>query len=159
MLPDGMAADLLDPRALEPFRRALPEARTLARLVHGACSCDLVVARHPVSREDEAWLRQRYRASGLSRPEMIRALESHRRAQANPVRPRGHWPAALAGFVVEHARNAGPTLYLLQFAPDGSPPGGPLGDPTTLRVRDVRAGPEDWLGEGRLIRVEPAPPG
>jgi hypothetical protein len=67
MLPKGLAADLLDPAEQRALKQLHPDAQTVGRLVHGACSCDLVVQRHPVSREDETWLRRRYRDQGLPR--------------------------------------------------------------------------------------------
>jgi len=158
MLPPGLTADLLPLPDQRAFRRLAPDAQTAARLIHGACSCDLVVERRPVSREDEAALRQRYRSQGLNREATIRALENHRRALEERVRPEGHWPKALAEFVVEHARNAGPTLYLLRFSPDGA-----LGalDPATpsaaIDVGTVRAAPGSWLREDVPTMVSPAP--
>jgi hypothetical protein len=155
MLPGGLAADLFDPPTLRRLRPLLPNAETVAGLVHGACSCDLVVERQPVSREDEAWLRRRYRAAGLSRTETIRALDAHRRASEKPPRPAGHWPVALAAFVAEHARNAGPTVYLLHFAHDGAAPALPAVHPVTRSVREVVEEPGEWLHEGVPVRVTP----
>ena len=119
MLPAGLTADLLDPAEQRTLKRLLPEAQTGARLMHGACSCDLVVQRHPVGRQDEAWLRRRYRAQGLDRNAVLAALERHRRVGEGRARPEGHWPQAVAEFVVEHARNAGPTLFFLRFSHEG----------------------------------------
>jgi hypothetical protein len=158
MLPAGLTADLLPLPDQRAFRRLAPDAQTAARLIHGACSCDLVVQRRPVTREDEAVLRQRYRAQGLSRDATIRALENHRRALEERARPEGHWPRALAEFVVEHARNAGPTVYLLRFSHDGE-----LGalDPATpsaiIDIATVRAAPGGWLRENLPTTVSPAP--
>ncbi len=153
MLPAGLAADLLGPGEQRLFRRWMPEVQTVARLVHGACSCDLVVDRHPSAREDEAWLRRRYRALGLARDQMIRALDAHRRAGERPRRPAGHWPLAVAHFVAEHARNAGPTLYYLHFAHDGALRALPAGEPVVVRPSQVIAEPGTWLREGQLVRV------
>lgn len=153
MLPSGLAADLLGAAEQQLFRRIMPEAQTVARLIHGACSCDLVVDRHPSAREDEAWLRRRYRELGLTRDRMIRALEAHRRAGERPRRPPGHWPQAVARFVAEHARNAGPTLYYLHFAHDGTLQALPAGEPVALNPAQVVAEPGAWLPEGRLVRV------
>src|SRR5262245_6663730 len=86
MLPKGLAADLLDPAEQRTLKQLHPDAQTVARLVHGACSCDLVVQRHPVSREDEAWLRRRYREQGLPRTAVLPALERHRRADRKSTR-------------------------------------------------------------------------
>jgi hypothetical protein len=153
MLPAGLGADLLGAAELRLFRRIMPEAHTVARLVHGACSCDLVVDRQSDAREDEAWLRRRYRALGLTRDQMIRALEAHRRAGERPRRPPGHWPQAVARFVAEHARNAGPTLYYLHFAHDGTLRALPPGEPVGVSPVQVVAEPATWLPEGRLVRV------
>ncbi len=155
MLPAGLAADLLGSGEQRLVRQLMPQAQTVARLVHGACSCDLVVDRHPVAREDEAWLRRRYRALGLTREQMIRALEAHRRASERPPRPAGHWPQAVARFVVEHARNAGPTLYYLHFAHDGVLTALPAGEPLALTPAQVLAGPGTWLPEGKVVLVTP----
>ena len=152
MLPSGLAADLLGPAEHRAFRRAHPEAQTVARLVRGACSCDLMVERQPVARQDEAWLRRRYRAQGLPREAVIQALDIHRRAGGRR-HPSGYWPRVVAEFVAEHARNAGPTLYYLYFSPDGSL--GPLPDAASLRLSpgEVRRHPAEWLQEGRLLLV------
>ena len=56
-------------------------------------------------------------------------------------------------FVAEHARNAGPTLYLLQFGepdPDRSSGTAPA---LTRRVADVRALRDGWLEEDRAVLV------
>jgi hypothetical protein len=158
MLPAGLSADLLPMPEQRAFRHLMPDAQTAARLVHGACSCDLVTQRHAVSRKDEAALRVRYRAQGLSRDGIIRALENHRRALEERARPEGHWPKALAEFVVEHARNAGPTLYLLRFSHEGLlgdlPDSGSI---VRLSAADVRGQPGTWLQENKPTLVEPMP--
>jgi hypothetical protein len=157
MLPAGLAADPLGSAETRLFQAVWPETQTVARLVHGACSCDLVVQRHPVSLQDEAWLRRRYREQGIPRDQVIRALEGHRRAAGATHRPRpeGHWPRALAAFVVEHARNAGPTGYLLHFAHDGRLSRLPESTPAVRTAAAVRADPGGWLPEGHLIVVDP----
>jgi hypothetical protein len=154
MLPPGLSAALVDPEERQALRRADPDAQIGARLMHGACSCDLLVERRPVSREDESWLRRRYREQGLSRGEIIAALERHRRAQEERTRAPGHWPRAVAAFVAEHARNAGATLYYLRFSHDGKL--GPLeGAPVRLTAQAVRDAPGQWLEERRLTMVDP----
>ena len=153
MLVPGLSAELLDAGESRELLGYHPDGQTAARLIHGACSCDLVRYRQPVSREDEAHLRSRYRELGLSRDDMIRSLENHRRAQDRRQRPQGYWPKAVAAFVVEHARNAGPTLYYLHFSHQGrldiSPPAEPAGVP----VSAVGENPGGWLPEERLVMV------
>ena len=154
MLAPGLAADLLDSAEQRSLKQLLPDAQIGARLLHGACSCDLVVQRHPVNREDEAWLRRRYREQGLSRELVLAGLERHRRA-AGRSQPEGHWPRALAGFVVEHARNAGPTLYLLRFSHDGRLGQLPPGGAARRSAQQVREAPGNWLEEGQPVLVVP----
>ncbi len=156
MLPAGITGDL----AMAPEHRSLkerhPDSQTVARLLHGGCSCDLILPRIPVPREDEAPLRTRYRALGLSRDVMIGALDRHRVALSLRPQPPGHWPSAFAGFVAEHARNAGPSLYCLHFSHDGQPPIVPHAFPVrTLTARQVREASEGWLTEERLAMVIP----
>ncbi|MGH7703702.1 MAG: hypothetical protein ACREMO_11445 [Gemmatimonadales bacterium] len=155
MLPAGMAADLLSPEDQRALTRRSREARTAARLVHGACSCDLVARRHRVTREDEASLRRRYREQGLGRQPIIRALEFHRLALERPPQPEGHWPRVTAEFVVEHARNAGPTLYYLGFSATAALGPVPEEPPLELTAGDVGRGAGAWLPEGRLVLVRP----
>jgi hypothetical protein len=155
MLAPGLAAELLERPEAQLLRDRHPDAQTVARLVHGACSCDLVRYRQPVSREDEAHLRTRYRALGLSRDDIIRALDNHRRALDRRQRAEGHWPQAVAAFAIEHARNAGPTLYYLGFSHDGRlriPPDS--GPPVTIPVSAVHQDPQGWLPETRLTMVQ-----
>jgi hypothetical protein len=146
MLPVGLSADLLPPTEQPVLRPFLPDVQTVARVLHGGCSCDLVTQRHPVAREDEASLRVRYRALGYSRERIIHALDLHRRALGRRVQPPGHWPRAIAGFVAEHARNAGPTLYYLHFSHDGLL-GVAGGTVRQVRTAEVRAAPGAWLPE------------
>ena len=155
MLPKGLAADLLDPGEQRALKQVHPDAQTVARLVHGACSCDLVVQRHPVSQEDEAWLRRRYREQGLPRTAVLAALERHRRATAERSQPAGFWPRQVADFVVEHARNAGPTLYYLHFSHDGTLGVLPAGEPPAQSANEVRMNPAGWLQEERRVLVLP----
>ncbi|MGE0352533.1 MAG: hypothetical protein AB7I33_15080 [Gemmatimonadales bacterium] len=155
MLPVGLAADLEPPASLRTARRIVPDAQTVVRIIHGACSCDLVVQRHPVSREDEAHLRRRYRRLGLSREQTIAALENHRRAVEGRPRPPDHWPVAFAGFVAEHARNAGPTLYLLRFDPEGRFELPQETAAAEIPAAAVRANPGRWLPEDRPVLVRP----
>lgn len=153
MLPAGFTADLAGAAEQAALRALHPAARTGVRLLLGACSCDLVLARSG-SRGDERELRRRYFAAGLSRTEVIAALESHRRGGGpfdSPVAAR----AALAGFVAEHARNAGPTLYLLRFGRDPldrRPPKEPL---VRLRPDELAGAADGWLAEERPVLVGP----
>jgi hypothetical protein len=98
------------------------------------------------AREDERHLRERYRSLGASRDRVIAALERHRHGASQ--RPRtGTWPGALARFVAEHARNAGPTLYHLHFSPEAAHLAS-LGEVRALPLTEVLAAPEGWLVEG-----------
>ena len=146
MLPAWLTADLLPPTEQAVLRRHHPDAQTVARILHGGCSCDLVCQRHPVAAEDEARLRTRYRGMGYSRDRVIRALETHRRALERRPQPAGHWPRVFSNFVAEHARNAGPTLYYLHFSHDGLLQAA-LGALATVRTAEVRAAPGAWLAE------------
>ena len=150
MLPPGIATDALPAVELVRLRAMLPAAQTAAYLRVGPCSCDLVRSRHLDARDDERHLRHRYSRIGLPRERIIRELERHRR-NATPAEPQGGWRAALAGFVAEHARNAGPTLYRLDFQPGGRDPGD--GQPLTRTVAEVRVDPDGWLQEGHPVVV------
>lgn len=150
MLAPGIAADALPAAELARLRAFLPAALTAAHLRVGPCSCDLVRPRQPDTREDEYHLRRRYSALRLPRERIIRELERHRRG-ALPIEPRGGWRAALADFVAEHARNAGPTLYHLGFLPGGRDE--MEVPPLTRTVAEARADPDGWLKEGRPVLV------
>ena len=152
MLPPGITADSLPSAELAGLRDLLPSAQTVAQLRVGACSCDLVRPRRPDPREDERHLRMRYKALGLARDRIIRELERHRRVPAGVQEPEGGWRAALAAFVAEHARNAGPTLYRLTFQP-GPDYRAAESDPLRRTVAEVRARPEHWLEEGRSTLI------
>jgi hypothetical protein len=152
MLPAGITAHLAPAGQRDALQRLLPDARTVAHLLVGACSCDLIVARHPDSQEDERHLRVGYRQMNLPRDRVIHALERHRRPR--PRQPKIGWQAALVGFVAEHARNAGPTLYHLTFQPE--PTGGPSPDdrpPITRSVTYVRGKPKGWIENGEAVLV------
>src|SRR3954447_5721371 len=110
MLPHGVTADLADFMDHQALKSLHPDAQTVARLLIGSCSCDFVRPRVSDTREDERHLRERYPQSGSGRTRVISALERHRRRPSVPHREKD-WAAALVGFVAEHARNAGPTLY------------------------------------------------
>jgi hypothetical protein len=146
MLPPGAAADLAGPQDQQVLKSIHPDAQTVARLQVGHCSCDFVRSRHQESREDERHLRERYRRLEASRDLIIPALERHRRG-AGVRAPAEGWPRALARFVAEHGRNAGPTLYHLHFSP-GQPGLGSIGAVREVSVARVTAEPEQWLLEG-----------
>ncbi|TFG46438.1 MAG: hypothetical protein E4H41_02265 [Gemmatimonadales bacterium] len=146
MLPAGLTADLLPPAEQGELRALHPDAQTIARVLLGGCSCGLVTERKTPASEDEARLRVRYRELGYSRDQVVRALSVHRRALELRAQPAGHWPKAFAGFVAEHARNAGPTLYYLQFGHDGLQHVAG-GAPRPILTADVRAFPGVWLPE------------
>ena len=63
MLPSGLAAQPADRADAALLRARHPTAQTVARLLVGACSCDLVRLRHPDALEDE-----RTTASGIAGP-------------------------------------------------------------------------------------------
>jgi hypothetical protein len=153
MLPAGLTGDLAGSRRAS-LQQLHPAARTVAQLLVGSCSCDLVRPRLTNPIDDERELRARYRGWKLPRSEIIKELERHRRGPLpRPRHPRG-WPTGLAEFVVEHARNAGLTLYLLDFGPAGaaSQPTA-LPNPVSLHIQQVRDQPGEWLVEGRPTLV------
>jgi hypothetical protein len=152
MLPAGIWADPLPSGEVARVRALLPAAQTVAHLRVGACSCDLVRPRVPDPREDERHLRTRYRDLGLPRERIIRELERHRRPGPRVEEPAEGWRAALVAFVAEHARNAGPTLYRLDFLP-GPEPRHDGREPLRRTVAEARAAPEGWLEEGRSVLV------
>jgi hypothetical protein len=145
MIPAGLTADL----AAFPEQRALkalhPRAQTVARILAGRCSCDLIRPRLSDAKDDERHLRSRYRRLQVPRPAVIAALERHRRTGADH-HPGDGWPTELSRFVVEHARNAGPTLYLLHF---GSSESVAREHPKVVlcSVSEVRRNPGGWLVE------------
>jgi hypothetical protein len=151
MLPPGLTAQPAELADQSRLRNLLPSAMTVAQLLVGACSCDLVRARLPDAREDERLHRSRHRRGGGPREALLGAIERHRRGAAVRPPPAG-WPAALAAFVAEHARNAGDTLYQLRFAgePGAAPPPAP---PVRVRVPEVVARPEGWIQEGPPVVV------
>jgi hypothetical protein len=146
MLPPKAVADLADFVDQQALKRLHLDAQTVARVLTGRCSCDLMRPRQVDAREDERHLRERYRQLGVPRDLVIMALERHRRGSGLRT-PAGGWPRALAAFVAEHARSAGPTLYHLTFSPAGDPLG-VIGSVRNIRVASVLAEPEGWLVEG-----------
>jgi hypothetical protein len=144
MVPAGAVADLGSFAEQQTLRMVHPAAQTVARLLIGRCSCDFIRARLADEREDERHLRERYRRLEVPRSAMIEAIERHRRG-AGVRPPSGGWPAALARFVAEHARNAGPTLYHLHFSPQASLAA--PGNTRSVSVAEVLSTPEGWLRE------------
>lgn len=155
MLPAGLAAGALAPDDERRFRRAYPPARTAARLLIGPCTCDLVLQRDPAKHSEEATLRARFAELRMSRDAIIRALDAHRgRTPPDSVETPEHWQRALARFVAEHARNAGPTVYWLHFSAAGAcapPPDPPPA--AEISVATVRAHPQAWFAGDHPIRV------
>jgi hypothetical protein len=154
MLPAGLTADLTPSAPRAALQPLLPSARTVALLLVGACSCDLVRARLDNPIDDERELRARYQSRKLPRSQIIRELERHRRGPLPRPRPPEGWAEALAGFVIEHARNAGPTLYLLDFGPHPPDWKQNLGNQQLRRsVEQVRLRDAPWLVEGKPVLV------
>ena len=144
MLPVGLTADLASSADQQTLKALHPQAQTVARVLAGRCSCDLVRPRKDDPRSDERHLRERYRRLEISRPVVIAALERHR--QVAPRRSGGEWPRRLVEFVAEHARNAGTSLYYLHFSPDAGPVR-LLGELRRLTVPLLGAAPAGWLQE------------
>ena len=152
MLPAGITADLLPPAEQQALRNLHPPAQTCARLLIGQCSCDLLMSRDGEARDSERHLRTRFFAAGYDRSQVIAGLDAHREAAGSRRASPDAWQAALAGFVAEHARNAGATAYLLRFGKDSLKTRGPTSS-ATLTTADVRAQPGSWLVEDRLTTV------
>ncbi len=149
MLPPGFAADIAPAAEQARLRSRLPGAQTVARLAVGGCACPVRLSRDS---EGERHLRRRYAALGVLRARVIAALDRHRRGEA----PRGDpsaWRAALAGFVAEHARNAGATLYYLGFGLEPLSALRASAPAISMTAAAVRADPDAWLDEATLIEV------
>ena len=151
MLPAGFGADIAPVPEQTWFRQLLPGAQAVTRLRVGACACALWLTSDPAG-SDERHLRRRYAALGLSRERIIAALERHRRGRPVPRDPAA-WRSALAGFVAEHARNAGPSFYTMGFGPDPSHAFATVAGRTTTSAAGVRSAADSWLVEGTLIEV------
>ena len=152
MLPAGLAAHLVSAAEAGELRRLLPSAQTVAILVVGGCSCDLVRARDPNPREDERHLRARYSQLRLSRDEIIRELERHRRRPPTAA-TFAPGPGDIAAFAAEHARNAGPTLYHLRFGTGSGRLALSERGAVTRTVTEMRSNPDRWLTEGSVVRL------
>jgi hypothetical protein len=153
MLPSGITADLLSPPEQQALRGLHPVARTGVRLLIGRCSCDFVIPRDSATGSGERHLRTRLFAAGLSRTQVIQALDVHRGGRDRTLADPAAWQAALAGFVAEHARNAGPTLYLLRFGHGPLQLRRPAAAPVDLPLSAVQAAPAGWLVEERPTNV------
>jgi hypothetical protein len=150
MLPPGFAADVAPPPEQRALRPSLRNAQTVATLRIGGCACALQLRGNG---EDERYLRRRWAALGLSRERIIAALERHRRDRPSLGDP-DTWRQALAGFVSEHARNAGPTAFLLGFGDE--PPQSPEAPGVrAVPAAAVRHSPHGWLAEGSPVVVTP----
>jgi hypothetical protein len=143
MLPPGLSADLAAFPDQQKLKAIHSTTQTVARILVGRCSCDLVRPRLADPREDERHLRERCRKLGVPRTLVIQALERHRQRSGRPM---PEPPEALARFVAEHARNAGPCLYHLQFSPEAAPLSC-MGKARRLTVGQVTADPHGWLPE------------
>ena len=150
MLPAGLTADLASAPDQQTLKAVHPPAQTVARILAGRCSCDLIRPRLDDPREDERHLRERYRGLKISRAATISALERHRHAA--PVRRHGSWSQQVGEFVAEHSRNAGATLYYLHFSPEAGPLR-LLGEPRSLTLPALQVAPSDWLLERRPTLV------
>ncbi len=154
MLPAGMTAE---PVGMEArwLKQLFPTGSTIIRLLVGRCSCDLVRPRLADAREDERHLRQRFRQANRTRSETITALERHRRAPRPHLDSAGDWHQKLADFVVEHARNAGRSVFLLTFdSADSGESDARLDESIVCLANNVRLKPGSWLMEGKLIVVQ-----
>jgi hypothetical protein len=146
MLPAGFRADLAPSQPTHALRAIDPAAQTVVQILSGKCSCDLVRPRLASPREDERHLRERYRQLKVPRPVVIASLDRHR---VRPPQPgTGSMPDGLAAFVSEHARNAGTSLYYLQFCAEREQPIHRPPPPVRTSVAQVRAAPASWLAEG-----------
>ena len=155
MLPRGLTAQPAERHVHRQLHSHHPDAQTVACLLVGACSCDLVRPRHADPLEDERRHRAHRRQAGAAREALLASLERHRRG-AEVRAPAGGWPRALAAFVAEHARNAGETLYLLTFedtAPDSGSPA--PARPRRMPAADVVSLPDHWLQERHPVLVTP----
>ena len=162
MLPAGLTADLRDASELRPWRTLLPETQTVAALLHGGCSCDLVRPDPVDAKVDSTEIRKRYRALGASRTAVIDALHRHARNRTLRQYAAGHWPVALNRFVAEHARNAGESGYRLRYEISGGTQGRsdaeqPLRPSAAAPLRLAVPARHDhsWLVPDRVLIVTP----
>jgi hypothetical protein len=151
MVPEGVTVDLATPGEQQDLRARHRGLQTVARLLIGRCSCDFIRPRDADSQADERHLRERYRRLGTDRALTISGLERHRAGAKIPAPEQG-WSRALADFVREHARNAGPSVYQLAFLAPGS---ALSTHPSLRRVPVDRVTPdlERWLVEDAPVLV------
>jgi hypothetical protein len=149
MLPTGFGADLIDPASQKLLKKRHLDAQTGAVLLRGRCSCALV-AEGAADGVWEADLRKRYRAAKASRDDIIRGLERHRAlAELRPA----DGVDVFAKFIVEHAKNAGASMYYLRFGVDPFLPLTAVPAPSaTERAGRLSKG---WLREGEPVVVAP----
>jgi hypothetical protein len=152
MLPPGASADLASPAEQRLLKLLHAPTKTVAKVLVGRCSCDLVRPRLADIRDDERHLRERYRSMQLPRTTVIQLLARHRRQGAPIAPPQSGWAAALGGFVSEHSRNAGASLFFLHFGPSELPEVG-LNPRRQQTPGQVRLDPAGWLKEGTPILV------
>jgi hypothetical protein len=155
MLPRGLTAQPAERHVHRQLQALHADAQTVAGLLVGACSCDLVRPRHADRLEDERRHRAHRRHAGAAREALLASLERHRRGAQVPA-PHGGWPRALAAFVAEHARNAGETLYFLTF--EGAGRGAAEPEPARSRrmtASEVVSLPDHWLQERHPVLVTP----
>ena len=149
MLPTGFGADLVDPASQRLLKKRHLDAQTGAVLLRGRCSCALVEE----GAADGVWeaeLRKRYRAAKSTRDDIIRGLERHR-ALAELRAAKG--TETFTTFVLEHVKNAGPSMFYLRFGVDPFLPLTAVPAPTVVeRVASLDAG---WLREGEAVVVAP----
>ena len=149
MLPAAFAANLVDPASQRHLKKRHPDAQTGAVLLRGRCSCALIEK----GAKDGVWeaeLRKRYRSAKASRDDIIRALERHR---AMTELRAADGIDVFAKFIVEHAKNAGASMYYLKFGVDPFLPLSAVPAPTvTEKAKSLSSG---WLREGEPVMVVP----
>ncbi len=148
MLPDGVAADLVPPSLRPIFLDQLLDGKTAAALTVGRCACGLVGGSDHHPDEDEKRLRDGYRKLRWTRKAVIETLERHR-AGAQARGQRDDWGHAFRSFIVEHHRNAGTTLYLLQLGAVVIPRVRPQNHP----IHEVWSPFSTWLPPGEPVLV------
>ena len=154
MLPEGVVANLVSPALQRQWTARFPAARVVVTLRQGRCACGLAGQRHEDNQEEERRLRARYRKAGLGRAQVIAALDRHRHAPTHRATNRS--VTALSELVAEHARNAGPSLYFLDFSAElERMPLWPAPAPEPITAAQVRANPGTWLPEQTPVLVTP----
>lgn len=151
MLPDGVTAHAASPAERELLLEHLPRAQTIVELRRGTCACDFFVQRDPAGRSDETHIRERGIRTGVSRAALAEVIAAHRLPRKR-VPPLSHWQEALAGFVAEHARNAGPSVYHRGFTRGARAVPTPE-EAVTVTVTEVRDRPDRWLAPDRVTLV------